>query len=102
MTGPLEIVRQNHDASEQIMSGWLGAEASVRPHPRELARSRFVFWGRRLSARMLHFSFLSGLAMGGCLALLVCGRFGSRHRHIGHGDRGEPVRVPTEVVPCLD
>lgn len=78
------IVREKQDGPSQIKSEWLGAEARVHLPPRTLAGNRFMLWSRRLSVRTLLFSFSSGLAVGGCLALFACGQFGSCHRLVGN------------------
>ena len=81
----LSIGREAKEVPRQIKSEWLGAEARVHLPPRLLAGNRFMLWSRRLSVRILLFSFSSGLAMGGCLAFFACGHFGSRLRPVGPG-----------------
>jgi hypothetical protein len=99
---PLWTNRDTKEVPRQIKSEWLGAETHVYLPPRMLMGNRFMRWSWWLSVRSLLFSFSSGLAMGGCLALFACGHFGTRHRPVGHGKRGEPFRGSREVTPCLD
>jgi hypothetical protein len=96
------IVREMKEGPGQIKSQWLGAEARVHLAPRTLVGNRFMLWRRGLSIPILIFSFLSGLAMGGSVAFFARSQFGSRHRHVGYGKRGEPFRVSREVTPCLE
>jgi hypothetical protein len=79
MRNPSSIVREKTKGPSRIKTEWLGAEACVPLLPRIPAGDRFMLWSRRLPARIVLSSFSSGLAMGGCLALFACGRFGSRH-----------------------
>ena len=102
MFSPSAIVREMKEDPGQIKSEWLGAEARVHLAPRTLAGNRFMLWSRGLSVPILIFSFLSGLAMGGYLAFFARSQFGSRHRRVGYGKRGEPFRVSREVTPCLE
>ena len=102
MTSLLHIACGEKEAPGQIKSAWLGAEARVHLAPRTLPGNRFVLWSRGLSVPILIISCLSGLAMGGYLAFFARGQFGSRHRRIGFGKRGEPFRVSREVTPCLE
>jgi hypothetical protein len=55
-----------------------------------------------LPVPILMFSFLSGLVMGGYLAVFARGQLGSRHCRVRYGKRGEPFRVSREVTPCLE
>ena len=96
------IVCEMKEDPGQIKSEWLGAEARVHLAPRTLLGNRFVLWSRGLSVPILIISCLSGLAMGGYLAFFARGQFGSRHRRIGFGKRGEPFRVSRELTPCLE
>lgn len=102
MFSPSAIVREMKEDPGQIKSEWLGAEARVHLAPRTLVGNRFMLWRRGLSVPILIFSFLSGLAMGGYLAFFAHGQFGSHHRRVGYGKRGEPFRVSREVTPCLE
>ena len=103
MTSLLHIACGEKEAPGQIKSEWLGAESSVYIiPPHRLVRNRLMLQSRRLRIAVLLFSLCSGLAMGSCLTLFARGRFGSRHRRIGFGKRGEPFRVSREVTPCLE
>jgi len=102
MFSPSAIVREMTEDPGQIKSRWLGVETRVHLAPRTLVGNRFMLWIRGLSVPILIFSFLSGLAMGGYLAFFARSQFGSRHRRVGYGKRGEPFRVSREVTPCLE
>ena len=102
MFSPSAIIREMKEDPGQIKSEWLGAEARVHLAPRTLAGNRFMLWNRGLSVLILVLSFLSGLAMGGYLEFFARGQFGSRHRLLGYGKRGEPFRVLREGTPCLE
>ncbi len=95
------IVLEKKEAPGRIKPEWLGAEARVHLPPRTLAGSRFMFWRRRLSVRILLLSFSSGLAMGGYLALFARGKFGSRHLRIGASDGIEADVITGERVVAL-
>jgi len=67
-------LRVNHgqlEALGQIEPEWLGPETRVYPGPPALAQSRAVNRRQFFSAGQLVISFLSGIAMGTCLAALV-------------------------------
>jgi hypothetical protein len=59
------------EVPDQIRSEWLGVEARVHLPPRVLADNRLSSQRRRYAVGGLLFSFLSGIAMGGCLTLFV-------------------------------
>jgi hypothetical protein len=99
---PLWIDRETKEVPCQIKSEWLGAETHVYLPPRMSVGNRFMLWSRWLSVRSLLFSFSSGLAMGGCLALFAWGHFGTHHRPVGHGKRSDPFGGSREVTPCLE
>jgi len=61
------------EVSRQIRSEWLGAEAQVNVSPRTRSGNRFLWRHRWDVPDGFLLSFLSGLAMGGCLAILAAG-----------------------------
>ncbi len=65
------VMRERKDVPNQIRSEWLGVEAGVHLPPRVLADNRLIDSLRRYAAGGLLLSFLSGIAMGGCLAFFV-------------------------------
>ena len=89
---PSATVREMIADPGQIKSAWLGAEACVHLAPRTLAGNRFMLWSRGLPGSILMFSFLSGLVIGGYLAVFARGQLGSRHCRVEYG----------KVTPCLE
>jgi hypothetical protein len=102
MTSLPPIVRGEKETSDQVKSEWLGAEARIHISPDGLAGNRLMLRTRRLRIAALLLSFCSGVAMGSCLALFVCSRFGSHDRRVGYGKRAEPFKVSRKAAPCLD
>lgn len=102
MTSPSHIVRKKKEHSGHITSEWLGAEGRIYIPPHRLDENRFRFWNRQSPIGALLFSFVSGLTVGGCLALFVRGRNGGRRVIPDMCETDEPFRVPREVAPCLD
>lgn len=102
MTSLQPIVRGEKETSGQVKPEWLGAEARIHISPHRLAGNRLMLRTRRLRIAALLLSFCSGIATGSCLALVVCGRFGSHDCRVGYGKRAEPFKVSREAAPCLD
>jgi hypothetical protein len=68
---PQSMMRERKEVPDQIKSEWLGVEARVHLPPRVLADNCLINSRRWYAVGGLLFSFLSGIAMGGCLALFV-------------------------------
>ncbi len=96
MTSLQPFVRGEKETSDQVKSEWLGAEARIHISPHRLAGNRLMLRTRRLRVAALLLSFCSGVAMGSCLALLVCSRIGSPDGRVGYGKRAEPLKVSRE------
>jgi len=62
---------EKKEASRQIRSEWLGAEAQVNVPLQTRSGSRLLWRYRWDAPNGILFSFLSGLAMGGCLAIFA-------------------------------
>lgn len=65
------MMRERKAVPDQIRSEWLGVEARVHLPQSVLADNHLIDSRRRYAVGGLLISFLSGIAMGGCLALFV-------------------------------
>jgi hypothetical protein len=68
---PSSKMLERKEFPQEIRSEWLGVEARVHLPPRVLADNRLINSRRWYAVGGLLFSFMSGIAMGGCLALFV-------------------------------
>jgi len=71
ITDQLRIARGKKEVLSDIKPEWLGPETRVYPFPRALVGSRLIDRRQWYSTGKLLVSFLSGIVMGGCLAVFV-------------------------------
>lgn len=71
ITDQSRIARGENEVPGDIKPEWLGPETRVYPFPRALAGNRQIDRRQWYSAGKLLLSFLSGIVMGGCVAVLV-------------------------------
>lgn len=71
ITDQLRIARGEKEVPGDIKPEWLGPETRVYPFPRALAGNRRIDRHQWHSAGKLLVSFLSGIVMGGCVAVFV-------------------------------
>lgn len=71
ITDQLRIARGEKEVPGDIKPEWLGPETRVYPFPRALAGNRRIDRRQWYSAGKLLVSFLSGIVMGGCVAVFV-------------------------------